>query len=144
MGPEETLRDAAVRFACERHAVPLEVLDRLRGALCHHPHRRGIGEPIALGDGVGGVLLPRVVRIDGGQRGVDAARCQRGVCVGSGSLADQQHIDTLFCEFDGRAQPRPAGADDKDGCGDLLFMGGHEGQNGWPGAHSSRCADRNP
>lgn len=119
VGAEEALRDAAVAFARERHAPPFQIGDRLRGVFGDGLHRDRVGEQIALGDGVGGVLLPAVLGVHRGQCGVDPARGERGVRVGLGPLADHQHIDSVFGQFDRGAQPRTAGADDEHCGGDL-------------------------
>jgi hypothetical protein len=67
------------------------------------------------------VLLPGVGGIHRAEGGVDPAGGQGGVGVRLGSLAEGQHVDTGFGQFDGGPQPRSAGADDEDGGGQLTF-----------------------
>ena len=112
---EEALRDPPVRLAGERHPVALEV------ARCpaRHPrvdglHRARIGQQVALLERVGGVLLPRVLRIHGRERRVDPARGERRVRVGLGPLADGEHVDACLRELDRRAETGAAGPDDED------------------------------
>ena len=71
------------------------------------------------------MLLPGVVGIHGGQRGVDATGGERGVRVGLRPLADGEHVDSSLGEFDRRAQSGSSGPDHKDGGSDLLFSVGH-------------------
>ncbi len=86
---------------------------------------RGVGEQVALLERVGGVLLPGVLGVHRGQRGVDAAGGQRGVRVGLRPLADGEDVDAPLGELDRRAQPGSSGADHENGGGDLLFGVGH-------------------
>ena len=118
---EEALRDAAVVLAGERHAVALEVLDAAGGARGDDLDGVRVGEQVALLEGVGGVLLPAVVGVHRGERGVDAAGGERGVGVGLRALAEGEHVDAGFGELDRGAQARAAGADDEDGGGELAF-----------------------
>ena len=83
---EEALRDAAVVLAGERHAVALEVVDAAGRARGDDLDRVRVGEQVALLERVGGVLLPAVVGVHGGEGGVDAAGGERGVRVGLGRL----------------------------------------------------------
>jgi len=119
VGAEEALRDAAVVLAGERHAVALEVLDAAGGARGDDLDRVRVREEVTLLQGVGGVLLPAVVGIHGGEGGVDAAGRERGVGVGLGSLAEGEHVDARLGELDRGAQTRSAGADHEHGRGDL-------------------------
>ena len=100
---EEALRDSSVLFTREGHTPALQVRDRFRRTLGDHLHCLGIGEQVALGERVGRVLLPRVIRIHGGQRRVDAPGGQRGVRVCLRPLTDDKDADSLLREFDRRA-----------------------------------------
>lgn len=100
MGAEEALRDAPVVFAGEGHAVALEVFDAAGRARGDDLDRVRVGEQVALLEGVGGVLLPTVVGVHRRQGRVDAAGRERGVRIGLGALAEGEHVDARFGEFD--------------------------------------------
>ena len=121
MRAEEALRDAAVVLAGERHAVALEVVDAPGGALGDDLDGARVGEEVALLEGVGGVLLPAVLGVHGGEGRVDAAGGERGVGVVLGALADREHVDAGLGELDRGAQAGSAGADHEDGRGDLAL-----------------------
>ena len=97
---EEALRDAAVGFARERHPVTLEVGDAVSRPFGDDLHGVRVGEEVALLDRVSRVLLPGVFGIHRRECGVDAARRERGVGVGLGSLAEHENVRSLFGEFD--------------------------------------------
>ena len=110
-------------LAGEGHPVPLEVLDAPRGALGHDLYRGGIGEQVALRERVGGVLLPAVLRVHGASAALMPPAASVVCASRLRALADDEHVDPPLCEFDCRAQPRTAGADDEHGGCDLLFSG---------------------
>ena len=91
-------------------APDVTILDRVR-----------IRQQVRLLEGVRGVLLPAVVGVHGGERRVDAAGREGGMGIRLGALADGEHVDALFGEFDGGAEAGAAGADDEHGGGDLAF-----------------------
>ena len=105
---EEALRDPAVLFAGERpcRSAPDRRWTRAAPSVTDL-HRHRVRKQIALGEGVGRVLLPAVVDVHGGKGGVDAAGGKRGVGVGHRPLADDEDVDPELGEFDRRAQPGP-------------------------------------
>ncbi len=75
---ERALVDLAVLRARERHAVVLELVDRLRGPAAHVFDRVLIAQPVGALDGVVHVPAP-VVRSPVAQRGGDAPLCCNGM-----------------------------------------------------------------
>ena len=127
VGAEEALREAPVVLTREPGAPADEVLDRARRLPAQELDARGIGEPVALAQRVGRVLLPAVLGIHRPERGVDASGGEHGVGVVAPALADAEHLDTALGELDRRAQAGRARADDEDARGRALL--------GRPGAH---------
>ena len=101
---EEPLRDAPVRLAGERHPEALEVGDAPRRSFGDGSHGARVGQQVALLERVGRVLLPGVVRVHRGERGVDAAGGERRVRVSGGPFPDGEHIHPPLGELDRGAQ----------------------------------------
>ena len=114
VGAEEALRQPAVLLACEPGAPAHEVVDRPRRLAGEDLDARRIGEPVALAQRVGRVLLPAVLGIHRPERGVDPAGGEHRVRVVAAALADAEHLHAALRELDRRPQPRRAGADDED------------------------------
>ena len=121
VGAEEALRDPTVVLLREVHSISLQVGDAFGCALGDDLDGAGVGEVIGFLDRIGRVLLPRVLGVDGGQCGVDAAGGERGVCVFLRALAHGEDIAPCFGDFDRGAQARSTGADDEHGGGDGAF-----------------------
>jgi len=96
---EESLRDASVFLSSEGHAVALEVLDATSRTLGHDLHRDGVGEKVALLEGVSCMLLPGVLGIDSRERSIDAARGEGRVGVRFRALAHGNHVHPPLSEF---------------------------------------------
>ncbi|MCU1446736.1 MAG: LysR family transcriptional regulator [Cryobacterium sp.] len=120
MRPEETLGDAAVRLASERHAVAFQVVDAPRGALGDDLHGVRVGEKVRLLERVGCMLLPAVLGIHRGEGRVDAAGREGGGGVGLGPLAQGQHIDPGLGELDQPSLSRQIAALEQDLGAELL------------------------
>jgi hypothetical protein len=74
----------------------------------------GVREVVRLAQGVGGVLLPGVLRVHRAERGVDAARGEGRVRVVLATLAHREYLDAALRELDRHAQAGAAGADHED------------------------------
>ena len=108
---ERALVDAPVLGAAERHAVVLELVDRLRRLAREVLHRVGVAEPVRALDGVVHVPLP-VVRAHVAEAGGDAALRGDGVAAGREDLGDAGGLQPGLGHAEGGAQAGAAGADD--------------------------------
>ena len=124
---ERPLVDPPVLGARERHAVVLELVDRLRRLAGEILHRVGVAEPVRPLDGVVHVPLP-AIRPHVAERCRDPALCGDGVRAGREDLGDAGRPQPLLGHAEGRAQPRPSGPDHDDVMGvvDELVCG-----HGW-------------
>ena len=114
VGSEEALRQPPVVLTCEPGAPAHEVVDRPRRFPGEDLDARRIGEPVALAQRVGRVLLPAVLGIHRPERGVDPAGGEHRVRVVAAALADAEHLYAALRELDRRLQAGGAGADDED------------------------------
>ncbi|MCY1500179.1 hypothetical protein D9M68_342180 [compost metagenome] len=120
---EGPLVDLAFGIARERHAVVLELIDRLRRFHGEILHGVDVAEPIGTLDGVVEVPLP-AVRRHVLQRGSDAALGGNRVRAGREDLGDAGGLQTLLCHAEGGTQTGAAGADDDDVEGVIdIFIG---------------------
>ncbi len=126
MGAEEALRDAAVLFPGEGHAVAFQVVDAQGRALGDDLRRARVAEQVTLLEGVRGVLLPAVLGVHRGQGRVDPAGGQGGVGVLLGPLADGNDIDAGLGQLDRRPQAGPAGTDHQHHGRKSLFGDSHD------------------
>ena len=108
---EGALVDLAALGARERHAVVLELVDRLRRLAGEVLHRVVVAEPVRPLDGVVHVPLP-AVGAHVAERGRDAALGGDGVRAGGEDLCDAGGGEALLGHAEGRAEAGAAGADD--------------------------------
>lgn len=131
---EEALGDPSVLLSCEAHAIAFEILDTAGRSLGHDPHDARVAKEVALGQRVGGVLLPGVRGIHRCERGVDAAGGEGRVRVDLTAPARDHHAHAALPGFDRGAESGPPGADDEDVRRDPLFKRRVVGRHDYRGA----------
>jgi hypothetical protein len=102
VGAEEALSQPPVLLAREASAPADEVVDRPRRFASEDLDARRIGEPVALAQRVGRVLLPAVLGIHHPERRVDAPGGEHGMRVVAAALADAEHLHAALGELDRR------------------------------------------
>ena len=108
---ERALVDAAVLRAAERHAVVLELVDRLRRVAAQVLDGVLVAQPVGALDGVVHVPAP-VVRAHVAERRGDAALGGHRVRAGGEHLGDAGGLEARLGAAERGAQARAAGADD--------------------------------
>ena len=114
VGAEEPLVEAAVRGAGEGRPPVGQLQHRRRGLPGHELDHPGVGQEVALAQGVGEVLLPGVLGVDGPQGGVDPPGGQDRVGVVAAPLADDHDLAAGLVGGDGGAQPGRPRPDHQD------------------------------
>src|SRR5699024_11181202 len=109
----EALRDSTVVLLLEVHSISLQVGDSLGRSLGDDLDGSGVGEAIGLLDRVGGVLGPAVLGVHRGQRRVDAAGGQRGLCLFLQTFAGGDDVGAGHGNLDRGTQARSAGVYDQ-------------------------------
>src|SRR5690606_5516292 len=98
-------------FASERHAPAFQIFDALRRPPRDDLDDCWVGEEVRFAQSIGGVLLPAILGIHGAERGVDAARGERGVCIVRSALADREYLYAPFGKLDRSTKTSSSGAD---------------------------------